>query len=96
MSSPVIADIQSTVVGFPSIRIVFARDRSARVNHRVSRCSITGKIRLSATPSKNRSSASTQKTRITPVSAASSPHVASAPHTALLTLYLRAKIVPGI
>ena len=70
MRNPVMADIHSTVTGLPSISSVLARERSARVNHRVRISSSAGKIMLSATPSRKRSIASIQKTRSTPVSAA--------------------------
>jgi hypothetical protein len=58
--NPVTADIHSTVSGFPSIITAFARDRSARVNQRVSRISMAGNTKLSATPSSTRSTTSSQ------------------------------------
>ena len=48
---PVTAAIHVTVTGLPRISIALARERSARVNQLVSRMSIDGKMRLSATPS---------------------------------------------
>ena len=93
---PVIADIQITVDRIPQDQYrEFARDRSARVNHRVSRSSIAGKMQLSATPSSKRSSASIQNLRNTPVSAASNPHATSALNTSQLALVSCAKIAPG-
>ena len=58
--NPVTAAIQVTVTGLPRMRMALARERSARVNQWVSRISIEGKMRLSATPSKSRSTTSSQ------------------------------------
>ncbi len=58
--NPVTAAIHMTVTGLPRIRIALARERSARVNQWVSRMSIDGKMRLSATPSRRRSATSSQ------------------------------------
>ena len=57
---PVTADIQSTVTGFARIMSALARERSVRVNQRVSRISNAGKTKLSATPSSSRSAANSQ------------------------------------
>ena len=54
------AAIHMTVTGLPRMRMALARDRSARVNQLVSRMSMTGKMRLSATPSSVRSTTSSQ------------------------------------
>ena len=95
MRNPVMADIHSTVTGLPSISSVLARERSARVNHRVRISSSAGKIMLSATPSRKRSIASIQKTRSTPVSAANVPHTTSAMATRRVQLNRRAATIPG-
>ena len=58
--NPVTADIQSTVTGFARIMSELARERSDRVNQRVSTISRAGKTKLSATPSRKRSSTSSQ------------------------------------
>ena len=94
--NPVTADIHNTVTGFPRIRIALARDRSARVNQFVSKISIEGKIRLSATPSNSRSRASSQNSLITPVKAASAPQLSSAKNTSRVALLRRAYAAPGI
>ena len=57
---PVTAAIHVTVTGLPRMRIALARERSVRVNQLVSRISIEGKIRLSATPSSVRSTTRSQ------------------------------------
>ena len=63
------------------MRTELARARSLRVNHCISSISMAGRMKLSATPSSRRSTASSQKWRITPVKAASTPHAMSAPAT---------------
>ena len=75
--------------------MVLALDRSDRVNHRVSRRSIAGKMKLSAMPSRNRSRASTQNWRTTPVSAARTPQTISETKTSRVALRLRARMAPG-
>ena len=83
---PVTAAIHMTVTGLPSMRIALALERSARVNQFVKRTSIAGKIMLSATPSRSRSSARSQNSRIKPISAERTPQLMSAKKTSLVAL----------
>ena len=95
MRKPVMTDIQSTVSGLPRISRALARERSARVNQWVSRRSIAGKMRLSETPRKKRSSRSRGNERMTPVSAAKAPQAMSSAKTMRVTPILFASAVPG-
>ena len=83
---PVTADIHVTVTGLPRMRIALARERSARVNQLVSRMTIEGRMRLSATPSSRRSTTRSQYSRMTPVSPEKMPQLMSAKKTSRVAL----------
>jgi hypothetical protein len=83
-------DIHSIVTGLPSIKKVFALERSDLVNHLLKNISMAGITALSTTPNINRIIISTLILLISPVAVANKPQKMSDQKINFLALLLAA------
>src|SRR5215218_1961125 len=93
---PDIMDIQRTVTGFPRIKKVFARERSAFENHLLSNINMAGITALSTTPSKKRIPIKRFTLLTSPVAVANVPHKIKDQKTNFFALLVAAYRAPGI
>src|SRR6478672_11702879 len=93
---PETIDIQRTVAGFPRIKKVFARERSALVNHLLRKINMEGITALSTMPSKKRMATKKFTLLTKPVAVARTPQRIRDQKINFFALLVDAYTAPGI